>query len=182
MKCRSDFVTNSSSSSFILGKAGQNTVTVSDGRKYLKKLKESLGLDQDVYCEHYIDLRYDPNKQYDIEDVQFVVEVIGLYSWEEERDKLIEQGEDEYAANGVSSLVTDDGEWFELNAYAESYTSGQIKAIYDYAYQHYGEVLLGNVERGFLPYEAYYDGIAHDSNIEYKCNHMGQVFKLLRNY
>lgn len=173
MKCRSDFVTNSSSSSFILGKAGQNTVTVSDGRKYLKKLKESLGLDQAVYCEHYIDLRYDPNKQYDVEDVQFVAEVIGWYSWEKERDKLMDEGKDEYQANGVSSLVTDDGEWFELDCYSESYTDGQIKAIYDYAYQHYGEVLLGNVERGFFPYDAFYEGIAKDDSIVYKNNHMG---------
>lgn len=173
MKIRMDFVSNSSSSSFILGKANQNTVSIADGRKYLKKVQKNLGLDQAIRCEHYIDLRYDPNKQYDIEDVQFVVEIIGWYSWEKERDDFIEQGRDEYEANGVSSLVTDEGEWFELDAYSENYTASQIKAIYDYAYQHYGEVLLGNVETSFFPYEAYYDGIANDSNIEYKCNHMG---------
>lgn len=173
MKIRTDFVTNSSSSSFILGRPNENTVTVKDGHKYLKKVQKDLGLDQAISCEHFIDLRYDETKQYDPEDVGFVAEVIMWYSWEEESDKLKAEGKDGLDAVGVESLVTDEGEYFELDVYAPTFTKPQIKAIFDYAYQHYGEVLLGNKEIGFFPFDGFYNGILLNDEIKYKCNHMG---------
>lgn len=173
MKIRIDFVTNSSSSSFILGSPNETTITIEDSYKYLHDIERQLKLNQKISYEYIIDLRWDEHKIYEPEDICFVVETILWYSWIDEGDQLESIGKDPYDAEGIDQLVTDDGIPFELEMYNTNYTKSQQKAILDYAYQHYGEILIGNSEQGFYPYDAYYEGIALDDKIKYKCNHMG---------
>lgn len=67
MKCRLDFVTNSSSSSFIFGKPNENTITIDDVYNIIKKLASDLidiidAIDKTVstiseFKEYYLNLR-----------------------------------------------------------------------------------------------------------------------------
>lgn len=170
MKIRTDFVTNSSSSSFILGKPDENTHNVLHGIAYLYQgiatISESLPripAPRDLY-DFLIDLRYSENRDYSIEDIEFVMEVIEY--WSDEYDPDI------YDDKGNIQLRKDDGTYFQLE-YRGSYTREETKAIFDYAYHNYGQILIGNGERPFWPDKLYWEIIQKDESIKYSSNHMG---------
>ena len=169
MKVRTDFVTNSSSSSFILGKPDGTTETIKSAKKYLKDACRKVSSSDRVGVDHIIDLRYDPEKEYRVDDIQFVIEAIVWYSDPEYNPSCVIGWDDDDGAY----LVAEDGSIIYLDCYHESFTPVQVKAIFDYAYHNYGEILVGNSEIGFSPSEMFYDVIAEDAAIKYSCNHMG---------
>ena len=177
MKIRLDFVTNSSSSSFILGEPGGTSISVKDVRKYISNLTERISQDTSYYPEFLIDLRYDNEKKYTLNEISFVLEVIGWYI------------QPEIVMDGVNYDPETDCYWWidENYEYQESYTTinglpeirtesdltaNNIKCILDFAYTHLGEVLIGSSGLEFYPIELYNE-LLQDKNIKYLCNHMG---------
>lgn len=174
MKIRLDFVTNSSSSSFILGKPGECKLTKESAREYISNLKNEL------YAEYIIDLKYDSKIEYTESEIDFVREVIFWYVYDDNFDTDIEK-------LGDGTYDEEYGVWWRINSEYEyeecddnlwlpdidkRFNQEVAKELLDFAHKYFGEILVGNNYMEFYNYEAY-EEIEADKNIKFKCNHMG---------
>lgn len=173
MKVRMDFVTNSSSSSFIMGRPGGNKLTIKDAVEYLSDIQKRLGIDG-IFYEHIIDLKHDEHRKYLTAEVQLVVEALEWYSEEIEESDVQSDSEGSYG-DGSFWFVDEDYEYHEmtLDPFKNDYTKEEVKWIFDKAHRELGEILVGSIEIPFIPYEAYDEAIRHDDRLKFKCNHMG---------
>lgn len=172
MKIRNDFVTNSSSSSFVLGEPNKNTVSLKDSERYIEKLGIKLG--QRPYFEFIIDLKYKDTEEYTKDEIDFVLEAIYWYidSDDIESDSNYDEEHDIWWKIDENNEYHESYDNFWLPDIDENFSKENIKTILDFAHKYLGEILIGTNYQEFCPFEIF-EMLLDDKSIKFKCNHMG---------